>query len=275
MQYPKAIAAGFLIIVFLLALLLVFIASTVYLYQKKHRSFLLKLEETRIKYERELLKSQLEVQEDTLQHLSRELHDSVAGQFTLAKLYLSTITLPSGHPSVDKFALVIDLLTKGLEDLRDVSKSLSLDLIRSIGLRKAIEAQVIHLRKAGEYYISYDVRGACDYDDEQKEIIVFRIFQEAVNNIIRHAQATTIRIVLDSTTKDRLRLIIADNGKGFAAKQLVQRADNSRPGGLRNMHVRARLIDAHITIISLPDKGTTVDLSVPLATDSFLTQSNT
>lgn len=275
MQYPKAIAASFLIIVFLLALLLLFIASTVFLYQKKHRSFLDKLEETRLKYEQELLKSQLEVQEDTLQHLSRELHDSVAAQFTLAKLYLSTIILPSDHPSTDKFAHVIDLLTKGLEDLRDVSKSLSLDLIRSIGLRKAIESQVIQLRKSGEFKIVYDVRGACDYDDEQKEIIVFRIFQEAINNIIRHAQATTIHILLDSTTKDQLRLIVADNGKGFAAQRLVSRADNNQPGGLRNMHVRARLIDAHITITSLPDKGTTVDLSVPLATDSYLTLPDT
>ena len=270
MQHSKNIAATFLVIVALLALLLLFIVSTIFLYQKKHLSFINKLEEAKIKYESELLKSQLEVQEQTLDHISRELHDGIGAHFTLAKLYLNTIALASDPSPDNRLFLAIDLLTRGLEDLRDISKSISLDLIRSVGLSKAIEAQVSTLTKIGQHSIRFSVLGCCDYDNEQKEIIVFRIFQEAINNIICHAQAKEIVITLDGRKENHLLLVIEDDGKGFSADAAFNKDNTHQHRGLRNMRTRAGLINGDLVIRSLSGAGTIVSLSVTIFPDTYL-----
>jgi two-component system NarL family sensor kinase len=246
----------FVVVVFLITLLVSFIVVIVLLYQKKQ----ITLKST---YERELLQSQLEMQELTLQHISREIHDSVGQQLTLAKLHLHT-ELDTRTNQTDVLESAINLITTAIEDLRDVSKSLSLDQIRMGGLGNAMESLVNQLKKNNHYTITLAISDDYNYMEEQKEIILFRILQEAVKNIIRHAQAKTINITLDCR-KDTIDMLIQDDGKGFLPESIIGSSTNyAHAGGISNMQARSFLIGGQFSIKSGPGNGTLVHISVPL-----------
>ena len=155
-----------------------------------------------------------------------------------------------------------DLLTKALDDLRDLSKSMSSDLIKNGGLQKAIELQVNQLQKTGKFRVIFDTKGSYQYLNEQREIILFRILQEAVNNIIRHSCAREI-IILLYCIENNVKMYIQDNGKGFDTN-FLQNGKNNFTGGINNMQKRAKLIDADLDIESNPGKGTKITVTTPL-----------
>ncbi len=264
MQEKRAILIIFVVIIILIAILISFIAGILFLYQKKQHAFLNQLEDVKNKYEKEILKSELEVQEQTLKNISREIHDNIGQFISLAKLHLNTIGSDIGAKSAEKVEYAVDLLSKAMDDLRDLSKSLSLELIRGAGLAKTIESQVNLLKKTEKYDIDFEIRGNYNYLAEQKEIILFRILQEAISNIIRHAQASRILIVLECT-QDATSMSIRDNGKGFIAENFLANGKTYRHGGgLTNMKYRANLLDADFSVESKPGEGTLIRITMPL-----------
>ena len=178
MQEKGTLIALFGVCVALLAIMIGFIAFISLLYQKKQHAFLHQLQRVKNAYEREGLKSQLEVQEQTLKQISMEIHDNIGQFISLAKLHLNTLELREGTLEAEKVDHAVDLLSKAMDDLRDISKSLSLELIRAGGLVKAIENQVSQFQKTARYAIAFSVTGNYEYLEEQKEIILFRIVQE-------------------------------------------------------------------------------------------------
>jgi signal transduction histidine kinase len=186
----------FVIIIFLILLLIVFIISILFLYQRRQLRFAKELEKIKLNAEKELFKAQLEMQEETFQYISQEIHDNVGQFLSLAKLHLNTLSLDDKDLALEKVNNSADLLTKALDDLRDLSKSLSSDVIRNGGFHKAIEQHVSQLQKTGRFHVIFDFRGDYHFFNEQKEIILFRILQEAINNIVRHSSANEIIILL-------------------------------------------------------------------------------
>jgi len=268
MEEKSIIPIIFVAVIILIVILISFIAGIVFLYQKKQHAFVNQLEDVKDKYERELLKSQLEVQEQTLKNISREIHDNIGQFISLAKLHLNTVGPDIGIKSAEKVEYAVDLLSKAMDDLRDLSKSLSLELIRGVGLAKTIENQVNHLKKTERYDIDFEIRGNYNYLAEQKEIIIFRILQEAISNIIRHAQASKIKIVLDCT-QDATSLSVNDNGKGFISENFLSNGKTYRHGGgITNMIYRAKLLDADLSVESKPGAGTLIRITLPFNQDA-------
>jgi len=250
-----------LIIIFLICILLVaamagFIAWILFAYQKKQTAFQEQLETVRNNYEKELLKTQLEIQEQTFQYISREIHDNVGQFISLAKLNLNMLDLDT-EPARMQVHNSTELLTRALDDLRDLSKSFSSDMIRHTGLVKAIEMQVSQLQKTGNYDIIFEVRGNYNYLQDERELILFRIIQEAINNIIRHANASEIKLIL-FCSEDNLEMYIHDNGKGFDMSRIANNGE-----GLNNMKKRTSLINASFTLESSPTEGTTILIISP------------
>jgi two-component system, NarL family, sensor kinase len=262
MVEQRALITTFALFIVLLAILIGFIALVLFRYQKKQHAFAIQLEDIKNKYEKELLKSKLEMQEETLEHISRELHDNIGQSITLAKLYINTIDLDIESPGAKKIEYAVDLLTHSLDDLRNISKGMSMELINADGLAKAIESQVNQLKKTERYDIELEIRGNYNFLEEQKEIILFRILQETINNIIRHAMADSVRIVLDSTPY-AISLMVKDNGMGFNTENYVAEGTGFRRGGISNMMARAALIEAEFSIESKPGEGTVVRITVP------------
>src|SRR5579863_6131012 len=118
MQDKAAILTIFLLCVLFIIILVGFIAVISFSYQKKQNAFQNQLETIRTSYEKELLKSQLEMQEQTFQYISQEIHDNIGQFISLAKLHLNTIDLDQKEISRQKIENSTELLTKALDDLR-------------------------------------------------------------------------------------------------------------------------------------------------------------
>ncbi|HVM88218.1 MAG TPA: ATP-binding protein [Puia sp.] len=245
----------FVISILLVTGMAAFIAWILFIYQKKQNAFQAQLETIRDNNEKEMLRTQLEMQEQTFQYISQEIHDNVGQFISLAKLHLNTINLDDKKSSAEQIEHSTEMLGKALDDLRDLSKSLSSEMIKNTGLVRAIELQVSQLKKAGIHQVSFDMEGTYSYMDEQKEIILFRIMQEAVNNTIRHARADSIKVSL-LCTPEYLALKISDNGRGFNLNKLTGNGN-----GISNMKKRAKLIEGTLDIES-GESGTVVTIKI-------------
>jgi two-component system, NarL family, sensor kinase len=243
----------------ILLLLVCFIISMLFIYQKKQITYSSTLEEVKSTFEKILLSTKLEIQEETFQNISREIHDNISLSLTLAKLHLNTLDWTDKLRSEEKINSSIQLLSKSIYDLSDISKGLDADIIIQQGITKALEYEVQRILQTGFFSISYTLTGNLVYMDAQKELIIFRIVQEAFNNIIKHAQASHAELSIHYNT-EKLFITINDNGNGFHLGMVA----GNRHAGLRNMETRAKMLQGTMKINSLPGKGTSLSFTIPL-----------
>jgi len=237
--------------------------SFLFLYRRRHRKHLQEKEQLRLSYERELLKTQLEIQEQTFKNISQEIHDNIGLMLSLAKLNLATMDIAQPAGLEQKIGDSKKLVSQAIYDLRNLSHGLSTDYLADRGLVKAIEHELEMIKKSGAYETVFLMEGASYPLDKQDELILYRIIQETLNNIIKHAASQKIIIHLRYHPEE-LTLSIIDNGKGF---DLTPITDNSSFGlGIKNMHNRARLIGAGFQISSTLEEGTSVTISLPVGT---------
>ena len=211
-------------------------------------------------HQQELLKTKLEIQEQTYHNISEELHDNIGQVLSVIKLNVSTIDLDSGNEALNKLAESESLLAKAIQDIRDVAKTLNTDFIEKIGLVEAIENQLRLLKKTGLYITELNVNGNVNTYDAQSELILFRIIQELLNNIVKHAESKNILIIMEYMV-NKLIVTIKDDGKGFDIKK-HQRSSTGL--GLRNIYNRIAIIKGTISFESEDQKGTTTTIEVPI-----------
>jgi signal transduction histidine kinase len=155
------------------------------------------------------------------------------------------------------------LISKAIQDLRDLSKSLNTDYVVEQGLMRSIEYELEMIRKTGSYEIEFDTNGKAYRLERQQELIIFRIVQEILHNIIKHAKAAKINVVA-SFEPEIFMLAIADNGDGFDAGKIGSENYERFGLGIRNMHNRAKMINADFKFTSTLQEGTTVTLTLPI-----------
>ena len=205
-----------------------------------------------IEFEQTLLKSQLEIQEHTFNHISREIHDNIGQVLSLVRINLNTLKAPG---DMEKMELMDELMGKAITDLRSLSHSLDADHIRNKGWVVAVTKLLNDLQKTGKYKTHIQQDEDLPALGNDKPIILFRMIQEAINNIIRHAAADTI--YLDAKKEnDKLIVRVRDNGKGFDVSK------NSGGVGLQNLKNRSKMIGADLSIKSEKGKGTIVTVSI-------------
>ena len=260
MQNVEINIIGVLVSALLVLLLAVCILYILYQYKKRQHFFLKEVELLRLNYEKELLQAELEIQEQTLQHISLELHDNVGHYISLAKLHLLTLT-PADKEFANKLETSVELLGTSLQEIRNLCTDLNTSYLRNNGLIKTVEQQVQQLAKSGRYEVAYSVNGNTLYMDEKKELILFRIIQEALNNIIKHSQASQIFIHLQYL-EHVMELTIGDNGKGFDVEGFFHQ-QSLRSSGLQNIINRINIIQATHRLTSMAGKGTTLQITTP------------
>jgi two-component system, NarL family, sensor kinase len=253
-------ASVFLLIVAVGIVLLVFI------YQKKQIHYVREKEQLKTDFEKQILESKLEIQEQTFRNISQEIHDNIGQVLSLVKLTVNT--MQSAEPVVlqQKVQSCRELITKAIQDLRNLSKSLNTDYVSEMGLLRSVEYELEMLQHASSIKVELRIEGEPYRLEQKKELIIFRIFQELLQNIIKHANATAV-VVQFTFHSHFFYLQVADNGTGFQIKQPDNNDGRSQPSGLglRNMNHRARLITAEFTLDSSPGKGTTVNLKLPMS----------
>ena len=250
----------------LLAALLVLgaLAFTLILfYRRRHSRWEQERLQLKLSYEQELLKTRLEIQEQTFRNISQEIHDNIGQVLSLAKLNIYTMDIAQPALLEQKIEDSKNLISKAIHDLRHLSRGLSTDYIADLGLPKAIEHELEMIKKSGDYETVFQAEGHPYKLDKHKELIIYRILQETLNNIIKHSTARKIIIYLRYRLEE-FKLTITDNGIGF---DLTPLNDNTSSGlGIRNMHNRAQLIGAGFLISSTLEQGTSVTITVPIAT---------
>ncbi|MEJ7692109.1 MAG: sensor histidine kinase [Daejeonella sp.] len=209
------------------------------------------MKDLQFEYGQTLLKSQLEIQEQTLRHISREIHDNIGQVLSLVSLNLNTITAPDK----EKLVFTNELVTKAIDDLRGLSKSLNPDRVQMIGITESIKTELDQLERTGIFQTSLDIKQDLKEISPEKTIILYRMVQEVLNNIIKHSRADQIVVSFESNEESD-QISIEDNGCGFDL-------GNNSPGiGLQNLRQRASMINAELNITSTINEGTTVSFSL-------------
>lgn len=249
----------FVIAISILILLLAgLIAFMIFRYQNKHLNYTKELNDLKAEHENSILQTQLEIQEQTFAHISREIHDNIGQKLTLAKLYLNTLETANPNRQEKVIEDTVHIIGDVIADLSDLSRTMGSEIIQQSGLIKAIEYEIGLLNKAGIYQLKLTITGEPVFLDASKELVLFRIVQEALNNIVKHANAVNIHIMLHYLP-DELRLRVTDDGKGFDSTTTFDRGN-----GLQNMSRRAQLLQGSCTLESAAGKGTSIHIKIPL-----------
>jgi two-component system, NarL family, sensor kinase len=257
LQYKYSVLTLILVSCILIFCLILFFAFIIFRYQKRQHIYYKGLEDLKAKHQNDILQSQLEIQEQTFQNISQEIHDNIGQKLSLTKLNLNTINIDQRENAAVQIANAVSMIGEVINDLSDLSRSMSSEIILSNGFIKAMEFEVNQMNKPGMYSIRLKVTGEAIYMEARRELILFRIVQEALNNIIKHAEATEILIEL-FFTEESLSLLINDNGKGFVIEKLQS------GNGFINMQKRAQSLNGLCEIFSQPGKGTSITIKIPL-----------
>ncbi len=258
----------FLIIIgIILGLLLVgFIVAVLVLYKRRQQRQEQEVARMKDMYEKESLRSQLEIQENTFKTISQELHDNIGQMLSVVKLSLSALPLEKEHKAQDLVKHSQEVLNKAIVDLSDLNKSLHPDRITDIGLAESIRYELAAIKKAGLLDVQFSIVGQEVRFPDEKAIFLFRIFQELLNNILKHSKAKKIIVDITFNSDNTFVMEVEDNGVGFATDGKGSPLSFSKGVGLTSMFNRAKLIGADINITSVINQGTRVTIKIiPLA----------
>ncbi len=211
-------------------------------------------------FSQSLLQSQLEMKEQTLQHISYELHDNLGQIASLIKINLNTIRLDDQVNATVKVEDTKELVRQLIMDIKSLSLSLNSDRVAQLGIAKALENEVDRLNKTGHFVASLQGEGTIPRLDVNTTIILYRMVQEIINNMVKHSGAKTIK-VSHRTIENLFILVCSDDGNGFNVEEEKIRRGGS---GLANLQNRAKLINAQLTIESSPENGTVISIELPI-----------
>ena len=260
---PNDIIIFLAVTILLIILLGSFIITILFLYRKKQMAYIKEVEQIKSDYEKNLLNAHIEIQEQTFQAISRDIHDNINLCLTLAKLNLNTLDLNGIEKSTDQITSSIEFISKAIIDLTDISRSLNSDIISEQGLIRALELEIEKLKKLKCFFVTFEVSGSPVFMDAQKELLIFRIIQESFNNMLKHAQARQIQLHMHYDL-DHVIITATDDGVGFTKPGKKEVPGKNKPtSGLRNMQKRAELLNGSFNINSHPGLGTVVKISIP------------
>jgi hypothetical protein len=249
--------------IFIEAFLLAFLQAKRFQWEKKAdhmRQFEMnaKMEKMEESFQKEMLTTKLEVQEQTFNTVSQEIHDNVGQLLSLAKIQVNII---EEKPVKDKVILreLKDNIGQAMTDLRNIAKGLSDHYVFSNSLPELLLNQVQRINRLGLVELFFSVSGEEREIDNQKKLVLYRIAQESIQNIIKHAEASRVEILL-RYDKQVFKVIITDDGKGFNDETIN---GNHRGLGLRNVSTRAALIGGEALIKSEINKGTVIQINMP------------
>lgn len=236
-------------------LILLVVVPAIIVYDSYRTSQELRLERDRL----------IDTEESVRRQLQMDLHDGLAQTLAAMTMRASIATRQvTGEPEKAKAELV--QLEKELRDATRGVRTLLYELrplvLESQGLVPAVETYIARLQVPGAPQMRLEVAGLVERLDHRAEISLFGIVQEGVNNIIKHAQATTVLIRIVGLA-DHIEMTIRDDGKGFDPAQVQERYSQRGSFGLLNMQERATRIGGELQLTSEIGKGTLVSVSVP------------
>lgn len=240
----------FIVTIFILILFIVIFSI---LFHRRKNKLLLKQIEAQQVYKQELAQSHIEIQENILKNIGWELHDNVGQLLSVANLQLSMLSnqLPPEHAK--EVNQTKKIIKQSVQEIRSLSKVLNNDVILKNGLIKTLETEIERIDRLQYLKATMIIEGEERKVGNSEEIIIFRIIQECLSNILKHAKASELFLYL-YFREGFLNIVLTDNGVGF---DVSKRSDGS---GMETIKNRALLIRADLEVLSIIDEGTTVSL---------------
>lgn len=198
------------------------------------------------KFSQDLIK----VKENECTRLSRELHDSVGQKLMLltkkTKLYGT--------------AEMTELADSTLDELRSISRGLYPSIIESLGVTSAIKAMINEVDKHTNIFFTNDIENIDNLISKDQALHLYRIIQEVLNNIVKHAEATTVFVILEKSASS-IKIMVKDNGKGF---DFFKAKAENKSLGMKTILERSKIINSKLEIDTNFGKGTIVKLIIPI-----------
>jgi len=204
-------------------------------------------------------------QEEERKRIARELHDDTAQVLGSLSRRLDNFIRKKHGLAPNEVFFLKDLqaqLNRGVEGVDRFSQALRLSVLDDLGLIPALRSLAKSLQESDGIGTDLKVLGGERRFSPEVELLLFRIVQEALNNIRRHAQASEAQVVMEFA-EDRIKVTISDNGRGFELSGRVGDLPRSGKLGLAGMRERAQLLGGTLEVQSTPGKGTTLIVEVP------------
>ncbi len=246
---------GIIISLLFVSLIVLFCFIIIKLYIQKIKKYNAFIYEKEIEFQKTLNESIIETQEQLFTAISQELHDDAGQQLTAINFQIENLKIdfPDFEPRMQPLSDSVGGLSKSL---REISHLLNHSFISNNNLYQTIGSELERINKHSKFTIAFIVESKPKkMFSETEKIMIFRIFQESLNNILKHAKATRIDVKI--TESPVFKIIINDNGCGFS----LDKKTENQSIGLENMYKRALMIDYVLTINSEAEKGTTTTLT--------------
>lgn len=234
---------------FLMLLMVSFIVIMVIYHRQRQLENRQKMASLQAEFENTILNVEKEIQEDTLSHVGRELHDNIGQMLSLAKINFAR----SNPESISEGRSIINQVIK---EIRSLSKSLNVDWVESISIEDFIKRELEKLEVAEFCKTNLTTEGEPLDLQHDKKLILIRIIQEVLNNAIKHASPTKISILINNDQIHKL-IQIQDDGVGFDTHA------QSEGLGMSNLKKRMKMLEGEFQVHSEMDKGTLIKLYLP------------
>ena len=212
-----------------------------------------------------LARQVIEVQEQERRHLARELHDEIGQQLTMIRMGLERLRTAALEPSSEALlATAVDQVADLTAQVRSLSLDLRPSMLDDLGLAPVLRWYATRTAALADLELELQLDEEFPRLEAEIETTFFRIAQEAMNNLLKHGNAHRLEVSL-SMTENAVLLVVRDDGKGFAVKDVGDAAASGNGAGLLGMQERAALIGGQLELQSEPGQGCTVRLHLPIA----------
>jgi two-component system, NarL family, sensor kinase len=253
----QTIFAGIIVTTLVILLLIAGIVISVFIANRQRLQQEIKLSQLELDYANELRNAELEVKEQLKSHISRELHDHVGHTLTYMRLMIENKKLDDENLA-STFSPIEELLEQASTQLRLLSRSMNSDYLSGLTFQDAIQQETDRLIRFTRMQVDYRP-GTANYSslDKDQMLMSFRIFQEILNNAIKHSGGNQLSI---RSNHSEFLLQVSDDGKGFNVNEILH---SGKASGLANLKKRAQLARLNLIIESIPNEGTTYTLLIP------------
>ncbi len=236
-----------------------FVVFFVVFYQKRMLQKKMELQDKDAEYQRNMLQSTIDSQEKERKRIAAELHDGVGAMLSAAKLNLGmllsgAIPKEENTEAIDETKAMID---ETIETVRRISKDLLPSSLEQFGISQAVEELCEKLSNTSTK-ITFEQNNSKFELDVDQELLLYRITQELINNALKHAQASEIKVRLNAA--EYITLSVIDNGIGFD-KKLIE-GDIKKGVGLYNIENRVSLLNGELLFDSEKGKGTSITIKL-------------
>ena len=205
------------------------------------------------------MRSVIDGEEMERQRLSRELHDGIGQLLIAIKLRLESLLYMDGKDVKNSIQELKKYFDQTIDEVRRISNNLMPSVLEAFGPAIAFRNLFTDTEELSGLRIHFEAKGDFDNLDKKTQTYIYRLTQEALSNIVKHAEASEVWVNL-SRNSETLSLLIRDDGKGFSTTLAGKAGGN----GIHNMRERVSLLNGQIEIRSAPGKGTTIKVNVPI-----------